>query len=148
MNPHMRVLRSPRRGSMGGHHVLMADFVQHLAADQSAHRDVSDVLSCDVLGVPCDTNGLAAWAAGRSKHEYTRSTAGDKAAALSPAAEAALEAYLEARDCATLSEWDAAHPPRLLHASALLEACAKRGHVTTAAAESLRHSFVRDHCRG
>ena len=115
---------------------------------QSAHRDVSDVLSCDVLGVPCDTNGLAAWAAGRSKHEYTRSTAGDKAAALSPAAEAALEAYLEARDCATLSEWDAAHPPRLLHASALLEACAKRGHVTTAAAESLRHSFVRDHCRG
>ena len=101
-----------------------------------------------VLGVPCDTNGLAAWAAGRSKHEYTRSTAGDKAAALSPAAEAALEAYLEARDCATLSEWDAAHPPRLLHASALLEACAKRGHVTTAAAESLRHSFVRDHCRG
>ena len=46
--------------------------------------------------------------------------------------------------------WAAPDRVRLVFdmASALLEACAKRGHVTTAAAESLRHSFVRDHCRG
>lgn len=120
---------------------------------RSAGRDLSDVLSCDVLRLPCDASGVAPWAAGRADVDYSRGAASGRASQLTPAAEAALEAYFGARDCAMLAMWHAtakSHPPKLLHAGALTDACATRAGGANATAEEqaemLRLRFVNTHC--